>query len=105
MASLLRADGPTKGELREALTILEDVEPRCRRLYGAAHPEAQDAQRELDCARHMLAIFDEVIAAARARAAAQVTAAFGDDAQDPRFDADAAVALERESNNVAAPKH
>ena len=101
MASLLRADGPTKGELREALTILEDVEPRCRRLYGAAHPEAQDAQRELDCARHMLAIFDEVVATARARAAAQVTAY---DAQDPRFDADAAVALERESNN-AAPKH
>ena len=53
----------------------------------------------------MLAIFDEVIAAARARAAAQVTAAFGYDAQDPRFDADAAVALERESNNVAAPTH
>ena len=64
LARLLRLTASSRGEQREAVTILEDVEPRCRRVYGAAHPESQEAQDELESARRMLAMLDARAAAA-----------------------------------------
>ena len=45
-------------DLREAVTILEDLNPRARRVLGPQHPEAQAVQNALNYARRKLAAFD-----------------------------------------------
>ena len=37
-AALYQADGATLGDLREAVTTLEDTERTARRVLGGAHP-------------------------------------------------------------------
>ena len=45
-------------DLREAVTILEDLNPRARRVLGPQHPETQAVQNALNYARRKLAAFD-----------------------------------------------
>ena len=56
--SLCCGDDAARGGVREAVTILEDLNPRARRVLGAQHPEAQAVQNSLDYARRKLAAFD-----------------------------------------------
>ena len=45
-------------DLREAVTILEDLNPRARRVLGPQHPETQAVQNAINYARRKLAAFD-----------------------------------------------
>ena len=44
----------TLDELREAATMLEEIEPTARRVLGAAHPTTADIERALQHARAAL---------------------------------------------------
>ena len=46
--------GATLGDLREAVTTLEDAERAARRVLGGAHPTTMDIERELRKARAAL---------------------------------------------------
>ena len=47
------------GDLREAVTILEDIERRSRRVFGADHPQTLGYKESLVTAREMVAISEE----------------------------------------------
>ena len=47
------------GDLREAVTILEDIEGRSRRVFGADHPQTLGYKESLVTAREMVAISEE----------------------------------------------
>ena len=46
--------GATLDDLREAVTILEDVAPTARRVFGAAHPVTVGIERDLKITRAAL---------------------------------------------------
>ena len=48
-------EGATLDDIREAVTTLEDVAPSARRVLGGAHPLVSLVQRDLKCARAVLA--------------------------------------------------
>ena len=50
-AALYRDDNATLDDLREAVTTLEDVERRARRVFGGAHPTTTSIEDELRVAR------------------------------------------------------
>ena len=52
--ALCRADGATLGDLREAVTTLEEIERIARRVYGGTHPLTTDFERDLQNARAAL---------------------------------------------------
>ena len=49
--ALYKADGATLGDLREAVTTLEDAEPTARRVLGGAHPDTTRIENALRSAR------------------------------------------------------
>ena len=53
-AALYHADGATLGDLREAVTTLEETERIARRVFGGAHPLTVDIERQLRDARAAL---------------------------------------------------
>ena len=55
---LCAVDDAPRADLQEAVAILEDLNPRTRRVFGPAHPEAQAVERALAIARGKLAEFD-----------------------------------------------
>ena len=55
---LCAVDDAPRADLQEAVAILEDINPRTRRVFGPAHPEAQAVERALAIARGKLAEFD-----------------------------------------------
>ena len=57
--ALYRDAGATLGDLREAVTTLEDTERIARRVMGGAHPLARGIERCLQNAREALAAHDE----------------------------------------------
>ena len=57
--ALYRDAGATLGDLREAVTTLEDTERIARRVMGGAHPLARDIESTLQNAREALAARDE----------------------------------------------
>ena len=52
--ALYKGDGATLGDLREAVTTLEDSERIARRVLGGAHPTTVDIERDLRAARVVL---------------------------------------------------
>ena len=52
--ALYRDDSATLGDLREAVTTLEDTTRIARRVLGGAHPLATDIERALQNARATL---------------------------------------------------
>ena len=48
---LIVSNGATLGDLREALTTLEDTTRTARRVLGGAHPLTTDFERDLQKAR------------------------------------------------------
>ena len=52
--ALYRADDATLDDLREAVTILEDVAPTARRVFGGAHPVTVGIERDLKITRAAL---------------------------------------------------
>ena len=53
-------EGATLDDIREAVTTLEDVAPSARRVLGGAHPLVSLVQRDLKCARAVLAARREI---------------------------------------------
>ena len=53
--ALCRDDGATLGDLREAVTMLEDVARTARRVLGGAHPLTTGIEISLQNARAALA--------------------------------------------------
>ena len=53
--ALYRDDGATLDDLRESVTMFEDVERIARRVLGGAHPMSKDNERDLRNAREALA--------------------------------------------------
>ena len=53
-AALYQADGATLGDLREAVTTLEDTERTARRVLGGAHPITKGIEREVTMSRAAL---------------------------------------------------
>ena len=49
--ALYKADGATVGDLNEAVTTLEEIEPTARRVLGGAHPLTVDIWKTLKIAR------------------------------------------------------
>ena len=45
----------TRGDLREAVTTLEDVERTARRVFGGAHPSTSSIEQSLQNSRDKLA--------------------------------------------------
>ena len=54
MEALYQNDGVTLDELREAVTMLEEMKPTARRVLGGAHPVAAGIERRLREARDAL---------------------------------------------------
>ena len=52
--ALYKDDDATRGDLREAVTTLEDTERIARRVLGGAHPLTMDMEGELQGARDAL---------------------------------------------------
>ena len=52
--TLYKADGASLDDLREAVTTLEDADRIARRVFGGAHPNVVDIERELQDARAAL---------------------------------------------------
>ena len=52
--ALYKDDDATRGDLREAVTTLEDTERIARRVLGGAHPLTMDMEGELQDARDVL---------------------------------------------------
>ena len=52
---LYRNDGTSRRDLTEAVATLEDLDRRCTRIYGAAHPQAACTRHCLEAAREKLA--------------------------------------------------
>ena len=52
--ALYKDDDATRGDLREAVTTLEDTERIARRVLGGAHPLTMDMGGELQDARDAL---------------------------------------------------
>ena len=57
--TLYRDAGATLGDLREAVTTVEETARTARRVMGGAHPLARDIERTLQNAREALAARDE----------------------------------------------
>ena len=53
-AALVRADGATLDDLREAVTTLEEVERTSRRMFGGAHPNVVLLEKDLRSSRAAL---------------------------------------------------
>ena len=53
-AKIVASPDVTLDELREAATMLEEIEPTARRVLGAAHPTTADIERALQHARAAL---------------------------------------------------
>ena len=51
---LYKDDAATLDDLREAVTMLEEIEPTARRVLGGAHPIVQMSERNLENARAAL---------------------------------------------------
>ena len=47
-------DGATLGDLREAVTTLEELERTARRVFGGAHPRTVELERDLQGTRAVL---------------------------------------------------
>ena len=56
--SLFFDAGATRGDVAEAVAILEDVQRRARRVFGDGHPNWTDLPGVLEEAREKLASFD-----------------------------------------------
>ena len=58
-------DGPggasAAEDLREAVTILEDIERRSRRVFGADHPNTLNYEASLEVAHEMLALSEKCL--------------------------------------------
>ena len=52
---LYQNDGASRSDLTEAIAQLEDLDRRCTRIYGAAHPQTKSTRRCLGKAREKLA--------------------------------------------------
>ena len=52
--ALCQDNGATLDDLREAVTLLEDLEPTARRVLGGAHPLIKGFEDELQDARAAL---------------------------------------------------
>ena len=52
--ALCQDNGATLDDLREAVTLLEDLEPTARRVLGGAHPLTKGIENELRAARAAL---------------------------------------------------
>ena len=52
--ALYRDPAATLGDLREAVTTLEEIEPTARRVLGGAHPGTRGIENELQEARQVL---------------------------------------------------
>ena len=49
------------GDLREGVTILEDIERRSRRVFGADHPNTLNYEASLEVAHEMLALSEKCL--------------------------------------------
>ena len=58
--ALLSYDDASESDFREAVTILEDIERRSRRVFGADHPQTLGYKESLGIAREMVGISEEV---------------------------------------------
>ena len=54
---LYRDDNASRGDVVEAIEILEDVQRRARRVFGPGHPNWESLPRDLMAAREKLACF------------------------------------------------
>jgi hypothetical protein len=52
--ALYEDDGATLGDLREAVTMLEEIERIARRVLGSSHPTTESSERHLRNARAAL---------------------------------------------------
>ena len=52
------ADDAPRADLQEAVAILEDLNPRARRVFGPQHPETLAGEFALNYARRKLAAVD-----------------------------------------------
>ena len=57
--ALLSYDDASESDFREAVTILEDIERRSRRVFGPDHPIAVRSKEMLEIAREGVAKFFE----------------------------------------------
>ena len=57
--ALYRDDGATFDDLREAVTILEDLAGTARRVFGGAHPITNGIERELQESRAALRAYED----------------------------------------------
>ena len=55
---LYRDDNASRGDVVEAIEILEDVQRRVRRVFGPGHPDWTTLPGHLEAAREKLAGFD-----------------------------------------------
>ena len=53
--ALAKDPAATRGDLREAVTTLEDVERTARRVFGGAHPSTSSIEQSLQNSRDKLA--------------------------------------------------
>ena len=54
-AAISRDAGATLDDLREAVTMFEEIKPTARRVFGGAHPVAENIEIDLRKARAALA--------------------------------------------------
>ena len=56
--ALISDPSATLGDFREAVTMLEEIEPTARRVLGGAHPFTMQIEDSLKIVRPKLASFD-----------------------------------------------
>ena len=82
--ALIKADGATLDDLREAVATFEDLERFARRVFGGMHPLTSDIEEVLQVARDALRVH-ETPPPSESPSLADVVSQFGEAVSDGKF--------------------